>query len=157
MAPNANDAGAAVDPAAGVGVEDEAKGDGAAEPEPKADVPPNALLFAPFAAPPKPPTLDPEAVSSAWLASLGQTLAAYLTADVLPRITKLTPAGAAQLVSDLEYLSNILRALNAASDELERWKQYVAMDSAQGQKKLGEDTQDDVLQAVAKMRGWSLR
>ena len=47
-----------------------------------------------------------------------------------------------------------LRALNAASDELERWKQYVAMDTAQGQKKLGEDAQDDVFQAVAKMRGW---
>ncbi|KAI4522580.1 hypothetical protein K525DRAFT_255484 [Schizophyllum commune Loenen D] len=122
---------------------------------PAASEPPSShMRRASVAAPPKPPTLDPEAVSSAWLASLGQTLAAYLTADVLPRITKLTPAGAAQLGSDLEYLSNILRALNAASDELERWKQYVAMDNAQGQKKLAEDALDDVFQAVAKMRGW---
>uniref|UniRef100_D8Q8Y0 Conserved oligomeric Golgi complex subunit 7 n=1 Tax=Schizophyllum commune (strain H4-8 / FGSC 9210) TaxID=578458 RepID=D8Q8Y0_SCHCM len=122
---------------------------------PAASEPPSShMRRASVATPPKPPTLDPEAVSSAWLASLGQTLAAYLTADVLPRITRLTPAGAAQLVSDLEYLSNILRALNAASDELERWKQYVAMDNTQGQKKLAEDALDDVFQAVAKMRGW---
>ncbi|KAL1743838.1 Golgi complex component 7-domain-containing protein [Schizophyllum fasciatum] len=122
-----------------------------------AEPPSSHMRRASIAAPPRAPVLDPEAVSSAWLASLGQTLAAHLTAEVLPRITKLSPAGAAQLVSDLEYLSNILRALNAASDELERWKQYVAMDNAQGQKRFSEGVQDEVFQTVARMRGWAAR
>ncbi|TRM69427.1 Golgi complex component 7-domain-containing protein [Schizophyllum amplum] len=122
-----------------------------------AEPPSSHMRRASIAAPPKPAALDPEAVSSAWLASLGQTLVLHLTADVLPQITKLSPAGAAQLVSDLEYLSNILRALNTASDDLERWKQYVALDNGQGRKLLLEGAPDDIFQSVAEMRGWTAR
>ena len=66
------------------------------------------------------PILTPEVVSAAWLSSLGLSLVSRLTSDVLPSISKLTPAGAAQLSSDLAYLSNIVMALNVESPELEK-------------------------------------
>ncbi|OJT13754.1 Tripeptidyl-peptidase SED2 [Trametes pubescens] len=75
-----------------------------------------------------PPTFTPEAVSAAWLSSLRLSLASCLTVDVLPRIAKLTPAGAAQLASDLRYLSNTVMALNVESPELEKWREWVDVD-----------------------------
>jgi hypothetical protein len=70
--------------------------------------------------------MDPEAVSSVWLSSLGQYFLAHMTAAVLPNIQRLTPEGAAQLVSDLGYPSNIVRALNVECEDLERWKGLAA-------------------------------
>jgi len=105
----------------------------------------------------KPSKIDPEVVSSAWLISLGHTFLEYLTADILPAIPSLTNAGAAQLASDLEYLSNIVRALNVEHSALEKWKTYVSMDFNEGTKVLAEtsvDTSDKILERVAKLRGW---
>lgn len=105
----------------------------------------------------KPSAIDPEIVSSAWLTSLGHTFLEYFTSDILPAISSLSVAGAAQLASDLEYLSNIVRALNVEHDALEKWKNYVIMDVEEGKKVIGEnnsDTLDPVLDRVAKMRGW---
>ena len=105
----------------------------------------------------KPSTIDPEVVSSAWLLSLGHTFLEHLTDDVLPAIPSLTIAGAAQLASDLEYLSNIVRALNVEHDGLEKWKTYVSMDADEGKKSLNEnnsDVFDPILDRVAKLRGW---
>ena len=105
----------------------------------------------------KPSIIDPEVVSSAWLLSLGHTFLEHLTDDVLPAIPNLTIAGAAQLASDLEYLSNIVRALNVEHDGLEKWKTYVSMDADEGKKSLNEnnsDVFDPILDRVAKLRGW---
>lgn len=105
----------------------------------------------------KPSTIDPEVVSSAWLLSLGHTFLEHLTDDVLPTIPSLTIAGAAQLASDLEYLSNIVRALNVEHDGLEKWKIYASMDADEGKQTLSEsnsDVFDPILDRVAKLRGW---
>lgn len=102
-----------------------------------------------------PTPIDPEMVSSAWLASLGHSLLSHLTTDILPRISVLTAAGAAQLSSDLGYLSNIVRALNVEFEELEAWKEYADMDDDAGLRKVQEsDPEDRVLQYIARMRGW---
>ncbi|KAI0325795.1 hypothetical protein GY45DRAFT_1374469 [Cubamyces sp. BRFM 1775] len=108
------------------------------------------------------PVLTPEAVSAAWLSSLGLSLVSRLTSDVLPRIAKLTPAGAAQLASDLGYLSNIVMALNVESPELEKWRESVDLDDMAGRQKLKEareaatagEKEDPILVTVAKLRGW---
>ncbi|TFK80964.1 hypothetical protein K466DRAFT_502956, partial [Polyporus arcularius HHB13444] len=109
-----------------------------------------------------PPILSPEAVSAAWLSSLGLSLVSHLTSDVLPRISKLTPAGAAQLASDLGYLSNIVMALNVESPELEKWREWVDIDDFDGRQKLKEarealapeEKEDGVMTMVARLRGW---
>ncbi|KAJ3504211.1 hypothetical protein NLJ89_g8055 [Agrocybe chaxingu] len=105
----------------------------------------------------KPNVIDAEVVSSAWLVSLGHTFLEYLTTEILPAIPSLSIAGAAQLSSDLEYLSNIVRALNVEHSALEKWKSYVGMDAADGIKTLNESISssvDPVLERVAKLRGW---
>ncbi|KAF8210462.1 Golgi complex component 7-domain-containing protein [Mycena galopus ATCC 62051] len=108
-------------------------------------------------APPKPtPTpLDPELVSSAWLSSLGHTLLTYLTTSVLPNISTLTPAGAAQLASDLGYLSTIVRALNVEFEDLDRWKEYADLDDEEGKKRIAERETDGIFQNISRMRGWA--
>lgn len=100
--------------------------------------------------------IDPEVVSSAWLLSLGRVFLESLTTEILPVIPSLTSGGAAQLASDLEYISNIVRALNVEHPALEKWKTYVTMDSDEGIRTLGEseDTLDPILSHVAKIRGW---
>ncbi|GLB37607.1 putative golgi complex component 7 (COG7) [Lyophyllum shimeji] len=103
----------------------------------------------------KPIPLDPDAVSSAWLSSLGHTLLEHLTTAVLPNIPSLSPAGAAQLASDLEYLSNIVRAVNVEFPELDRWKELVELDDNEGKRRLSEaDEVDNVLRMVARLRSW---
>ncbi|OAX40770.1 hypothetical protein K503DRAFT_583340 [Rhizopogon vinicolor AM-OR11-026] len=103
----------------------------------------------------KPVVLSPEAVAAAWLSSLGHSILSHLTSSVLPKIRTLSIAGAAQLSSDLGYLSNIVRALNVEYEELDRWKEYVGMNDEEGRRVVGEKSQgDQVLVLVAKMRGW---
>jgi hypothetical protein len=104
----------------------------------------------------KPTTLSPEAVSSAWLSSLGHSILSHLTSNILPEIHTLTNFGAAQLSSDLGYLSNIVRALNVQFEELERWKEYVSLDEEEGKGKVGEKEEDLVFRMVARMRGWAV-
>ncbi|OSD07857.1 hypothetical protein PYCCODRAFT_1463149 [Trametes coccinea BRFM310] len=109
------------------------------------------------------PTLTPEAVSAAWLSSLGLSLVSRLTSEVLPRIPKLTPAGAAQLASDLGYLSNIVMALNVESPELEKWREWVEVDDTAGKEKLKEakenlgtgEKEDPIITTVAQLRSWT--
>ena len=101
--------------------------------------------------------IDPEVVSSAWLISLSHTFLNYFTNDILPSIPTLSIAGASQLASDLEYLSNIVRALNVEHDKLDRWKNYVSMDREDGLKALSEHDSgslDPVLDVVARLRAW---
>ncbi|KAF9529171.1 oligomeric Golgi complex subunit 7 [Crepidotus variabilis] len=105
----------------------------------------------------KPVAIDAEAVSSAWLISLGHSFLQYLTSDILPAIPSLTTSGAAQLASDLEYLSNIVRALNVEHAALDKWKTYVSLPDEDGVKAFREgdaQTIDPVLDRVSRLRGW---
>ncbi|KAJ4001598.1 oligomeric Golgi complex subunit 7 [Lentinula boryana] len=100
-------------------------------------------------------TLDPETVSTAWLSSLGQSLLAHLTTEVLPRINRLNAGGAAQLASDLGYLSNVIRVINVESDELEQWKEYVELNDEAGKAKVNtQNNEDHIMNVVARIRGW---
>ncbi|KAG6866714.1 hypothetical protein C0991_011373 [Blastosporella zonata] len=103
----------------------------------------------------KPVLLDPDAVSSAWLSSLGHSLLEHLTTTILPSIPSLSPAGAAQLTSDLEYLSNIVRAINVEFPELDRWRELIALDDEDGKQRFSETEEvDHVLRIVARLRRW---
>ncbi|CAK5281605.1 unnamed protein product [Mycena citricolor] len=99
--------------------------------------------------------LDPELVASAWLSSLGHTLLSHLTSSVLPKISTLSPAGAAQLASDLGYLSTIVRALNVEFEDLERWKECAEMQDDTGKKESIENEDDVILRHISRMRGWT--
>ncbi|KAI0077597.1 hypothetical protein K474DRAFT_1661526 [Panus rudis PR-1116 ss-1] len=99
--------------------------------------------------------LSPEAVSAVWLSSLALTLLAQLTEETLPGIRTLSSPGAAQLASDLGYLSSIVTALNVESEELELWKKYAEMDDTTGSQKVKENGNSDrVLATIARLRGW---
>lgn len=106
--------------------------------------------------PPPQPTLPPEMVVSAWLSSLTLSLLSHLTAQVLPSIRTLSRPGAAQLASDLGYLSNVVRALNVEWGELERWKDVAELDDEAGKMKVKEEGfGGEVFSTVAKLRGWT--
>ncbi|PPQ99445.1 hypothetical protein CVT24_005252 [Panaeolus cyanescens] len=107
----------------------------------------------------RPDGIDSEIVSSAWLSSLGHTFLEHLTSNVLPSIQQLSYGGAAQLASDLEYLSNIVRALNVEHAALEQWKVYTSMNDEVGSKALQDmyaesSNTNTILERVGKMRGW---
>lgn len=115
-----------------------------------------SLKAPPVVATPPAPELTPEVVSAAWLSSLGLSLLAHLTGMVLPGIRTLTPQGAAQLASDLGYLSSIVMALNIEDGELDRWKEYVEMEDAVGRERARDGvSEDSVLAQVARLRGWT--
>lgn len=98
--------------------------------------------------------IDPETVSSAWLLSLGHTFLGNVMQEVLPTISSLSAAGAAQLASDLEYLTNIVRALNVEHEGLEKWKIYVEMEEEDIRAKLKEkEDAESILVDVARLRG----
>ncbi|KAJ7076331.1 Golgi complex component 7-domain-containing protein [Mycena belliarum] len=103
-----------------------------------------------------PAPMDPELVSSAWLSSLGHTLLTYLTTSVLPNISTLSAAGAAQLASDLGYLSTIVRALNVEFEDLDKWKEYADLDDEEGKKRAAERESDAIFQNMCRMRGWNV-
>lgn len=123
--------------------------------DPSSAVPPGHMRRASLAQAIKPSTLSPEEISSAWLSSLGRSILLHLTSKVLPKIRTLTTSGAAQLSSDLGYLSNIVRAINVEYEDLDRWKDYVSLVDEQGRVLLAERDGDLVLTHVARMRGWS--
>ncbi|KIK93765.1 hypothetical protein PAXRUDRAFT_120984, partial [Paxillus rubicundulus Ve08.2h10] len=96
---------------------------------------------------------SPEAVTVAWLSSLGRATVVHLTRDVLSQIKVLSAAGAEQLSADLGYLSTIVRALGVEEGELEQWKTYTGMTDEEGRVALtSEDGDDRILPMVAKMR-----
>ena len=116
--------------------------------------PPAALAIPAYVAP---VVLSPEAVSAAWLSSLALSLLTHLTGSVLPKIKTLTPTGAAQLSSDLAYLSNVVQALNVRSTDLEKWKDISDLSDEDG-KRQAKDKEvtsgDQTFLTVAKIRGW---
>ncbi|KAJ6587083.1 Golgi complex component 7-domain-containing protein [Mycena vulgaris] len=102
-----------------------------------------------------PVPMDPELVSSAWLSSLGHTLLTYLTTSVLPNISTLSAAGAAQLASDLGYLSTIVRALNVEFEDLDKWKEYADLDDEEGKRRIADRETDVIFLNICRMRGWN--
>ena len=104
---------------------------------------------------PKPAPTDPETVSSAWLASLGHGLLIHFTTDILPGIPALSKAGTAQLTSDIEYLENIVHAINVDFPELKQWKEALELSDEDGRRRLSEEAKvDHVLGIIARLRGW---
>ncbi|KAF8438651.1 hypothetical protein L210DRAFT_980606 [Boletus edulis BED1] len=98
---------------------------------------------------------SPEAVTAAWLASLGRATVVHLTRDVFPQIKTLSGAGAAQLSADLGYLETIVRALGVEISDLERWKACVGMTDEEGRAMLASDEGSDRIgHLVARMRKW---
>ena len=104
--------------------------------------------------------LHPGTVLSTWVSSLSLSLLSHLTKDVLIKITALSMGGAAQLASDLAYLSNAVRALDVEWEDLERWKEAVGMEKeAEWKVKFREVREagegEDVWRRVGIIRGWS--
>jgi len=117
--------------------------------------PPVALNIPPHTAP---AVLSPEAVSAAWLSSLALSFLTHLTNSVLPKIKTLTSTGAAQLSSDLGYLSNVVQALNVRSVDLEKWKDLSDLNDEDGKRQAKDrevTSEDQILSTVAKIRGWT--
>ena len=67
--------------------------------------------------------LSAEIVLSTWVSSLSLSLLAHLTGTILPQIRNLSTSGAAQLGSDLGYLSNAVKALDVEWEDLEKWRE----------------------------------
>ncbi|KAF8716536.1 Golgi complex component 7 (COG7), partial [Rhizoctonia solani] len=96
-----------------------------------------------------------EIVTSTWLSSLTLSLCAHLTDQILPEITALTPLGARQLGSDLEYLSNVVRTLGVEPEVLEQWRAVVELPDEEGIARVKEGKEvDGVFGKVASLRGW---
>ena len=100
--------------------------------------------------------LSAEDVISTWLTSLTLSVLAHLTADVLPSLRTLSSHGAAQLASDLSHISNVAKALDVESEELERWQECAEMSDAEGKKAMaGEASEiDRIQQHMARLRKW---
>ena len=104
--------------------------------------------------------LGAETVLSTWVSSLSLGLLAQLTKTTLPRIRSLSTGGAAQLASDLAYLSNAVRALDVEWEELERWKEAAEVDGEEAYRKRLKEVRDrgegeDIWRKVGALRGWN--
>ena len=116
---------------------------------------PSAAAAAAASAAPAPP-LSAEIVIATWLSSLTLSVLSHLTASVLPSLARLSKHGAAQLVSDLDYISNVARALDVESpEELEAWRDAAALDERQlrGEAEGADKVERGVLERVARIRG----
>lgn len=106
--------------------------------------------------PSTPPGLSAEVVLSMWVSSLALSLLSHLTRVTLPTIRSLSTTGAAQLASDLGYLSNAVRALDVEWDDLERWREAAeCKDQQEWREKAGEEVKKGVWAVVGMLRGWN--
>jgi hypothetical protein len=100
--------------------------------------------------------LSSEAVLSTWVSSLALSLLSHLTRTTLPAIRSLSSTGAAQLASDLAYLSNAVRALDVEWDDLERWREAAeCKDEKEWRERAGDEVKKGVWAVVGMLRGWS--
>ncbi|QRV77439.1 Golgi complex component 7 (COG7) [Ceratobasidium sp. AG-Ba] len=103
-----------------------------------------------------------ELVTSTWLSSLTLSFCAHVTDVILPAISSLTPLGARQLASDLEYLSNVVRTLGVEPEVLEEWRAATDMSDQDGIarareiKESGGKVTEGVFGKVALLRGWAV-
>ena len=104
--------------------------------------------------------LGAETVLSTWVSSLSLGLLAQLTKTTLPRIRSLSTSGAAQLASDLAYLSNAVRALDVEWEDLERWKDAAEVRGEEAFRRRVREVRDageseDIWRKVGALRGWN--
>ncbi|GAA5862086.1 hypothetical protein JCM3774_006169 [Rhodotorula dairenensis] len=100
--------------------------------------------------------LTAETVIATWLSSLTLSILTHLTASVLPKIQRLSKHGANQLVSDLDYISNVARALDVESPEdLEGWRDAAALEdkALRGETETEARIDRNILERVARIRG----
>ncbi|GAA6001729.1 uncharacterized protein JCM10292_005012 [Rhodotorula paludigena] len=105
---------------------------------------------------PTPTPLSAETVIATWLSSLTLSILSHLTGSVLPSLARLSRHGAQQLVSDLDYISNVARALDVESpDELEGWREAAALDekALRGETEVEARVERNILERVARIRG----
>ncbi|POY73022.1 hypothetical protein BMF94_3860 [Rhodotorula taiwanensis] len=105
---------------------------------------------------PAPVKLTAETVIATWLSSLTLSILTHLTSTILPNISRLSKHGANQLVSDLDYISNVARALDVESpEELEGWRDAAAMDekALRGETETEARIDRSILERVARIRG----
>ncbi|GAA6007613.1 hypothetical protein JCM11491_004225 [Sporobolomyces phaffii] len=111
--------------------------------------------------PPPPPSLSAETVIATWLSSLTLSIVSHLTSDVLPKIARLSKPGLRQLGADLDYVSNVARALldfDSATVELEAWRKAVQLEDDHELVVLATTTtttaaERQVYERVARLRG----
>ncbi len=74
-------------------------------------------------------------------------LVVHFTEVVLPQIRRISASGIAQLETDLSYLNNVVKALNAESRDLDLWRDYCGMGDENGKTlvRSGERSGDKVL------------
>ena len=102
--------------------------------------------------------LPADAIIPIWLRSLTLTVLEHLTSRVLPSLPTLTNMGVRQLLSDLEYLSNIICALNVDWEELDYCKQALVVDADYFWTRpgsSGDAPYSQIQMTVAKLRGLS--
>ncbi|GAA6062747.1 hypothetical protein JCM10212_000387 [Sporobolomyces blumeae] len=123
--------------------------------------------------PPPPPVptepLSAETAIATWLSSLTLSVLSHLTTRVLPSLNRLSKHGANQLASDLDYISNVARALDVESpDDLESWREAISYEdrvlkeggsvSVGSPSTTGETSEvrvdRTILEKVAKIRGF---
>lgn len=100
--------------------------------------------------------LTAETVIATWLSSLTLSILTHLTTSVLPSISRLSKHGANQLVSDLDYISNVARALDVESPEdLEGWRDAAALEdkALRGETEAEARIDRHILERVARIRG----
>ena len=100
--------------------------------------------------------LTAETVIATWLSSLTLSILTHLTTSVLPNISRLSKHGANQLVSDLDYISNVARALDVESPEdLEGWRDAAALEdkALRGETEAEARIDRHILERVARIRG----
>ncbi|GAA5990374.1 hypothetical protein JCM10908_007342 [Rhodotorula pacifica] len=100
--------------------------------------------------------LTAETVIATWLSSLTLSILTHLTTSVLPNISRLSKHGANQLVSDLDYISNVARALDVESpEELEGWRDAAALEdkALRGETETEARIDRSILERVARIRG----
>ncbi|KAK4052333.1 hypothetical protein OIO90_004414 [Microbotryomycetes sp. JL221] len=97
--------------------------------------------------------LNPEAVIATWLSSLTLSVLKHIGDVVLPSLQRLTRHGASQLVSDLDYVTNVAKALDVEPpEELESWRQAAALDKLEDAGSSNIDGR--ILDRMARIRGW---
>ncbi|KAK1926574.1 Golgi complex component 7-domain-containing protein [Papiliotrema laurentii] len=102
--------------------------------------------------------IAPEVVLSTWVSSLSLSLLSQMTTTTLRQIRTLSNRGAAQLASDLAYLSNAVRALDVEWDDLERWKEASGVESEEEYRRRVRELpegDDEVWRQVGVVRGWA--
>ncbi|KAK4048399.1 hypothetical protein OIV83_004745 [Microbotryomycetes sp. JL201] len=94
-----------------------------------------------------------ETVIATWLSSLTLSVLKHFASVILPSFSRLSRHGAAQLVSDLDYISNVARALDVETlEDLAAWREAAACEDKD--KLADANIPGEIADKVARIRGW---